>query len=229
MNQVHQGQRSTQPTSVTAPIVLPSDQVDSNMNDAPQEPAHLHTHHVFMTVHVVMGCISHNNTQCFPVTSNWGNTYIALFYIYDANTIWLVSIKNRSKEEPLQAVTEVYTWLTAGGYQPLLHKIDNETSHDIKAFIVSEQVKLKYTLPNMHHTNPAECAVHTWKNHFMAGIAKLPLLFPLAHWCQFTMQSNVMLNMMHPCCLNPLFSTHMRWKGPSCLMPRQWHHSAQRS
>jgi hypothetical protein len=172
-----------QPTSATMPIVLLSDQVDSNMDNAPQEPANIRTHHVFMTVHVVMGHISSDNTGCFPVTSNWGNAYIALFYIYDANAIWSVPIKSRSKEELLRAVTEVYAWLTARGYWPILHKMDNETSHDIESFIALEQVKLQYCPPDMHRTNPAKRAVRTWKNHFMAGLAGLPALFPLAHWC----------------------------------------------
>jgi hypothetical protein len=93
-----------------------------------------------MTVHVFMGRISSNNTGCFLVTSNWGNAYITLFYIYNANAIWSVPIKNRSKEELLPAVTEVYAWLTAWGFWPLLHKMKKETSHDVKAFIALEQV-----------------------------------------------------------------------------------------
>jgi hypothetical protein len=133
-----------QPTSVTAPIVLPSNQLDSNMDDAPQEPENICTHHVFMIVHVIRGCISSNNTKCFLVTSNRENAYIALFYIYNANVI-SVPIMNRSKEELMRDVTEVYAWPTAQGYQPLLHKMDNETSHDIKAFIALEQVKIQYT------------------------------------------------------------------------------------
>ncbi len=132
MNQVCQCLLSTQPTSVTAPIVRPSDQFGSNMDYAPQEPANICTHYVFMTVHVVTGCISSDNTGRFPVTSNRGNAYVALFYIYDANAIWSVPIKNRSKKELLRAITEVYTWLTAWGNWPILHKMDNETSHDVK-------------------------------------------------------------------------------------------------
>ncbi len=85
MNQVRQGQRSTQPTSATAPIVLPFDRVDSNMDDAPQEPANIHTHQVFMMAHIVTGHVSSNNTGCFPVTSNQGNAYVALFYTCNAN------------------------------------------------------------------------------------------------------------------------------------------------
>ena len=116
MNQVRQGQWSTQPTTATALIFLSSNQVNSNMDNVPQELANIRTHHVFMKVHIVMGCISSNNTGHFPVTFNQGNAYIALFYVYDANAIWSVPIKNRSKEELLRAVKEVYAWLTARGY-----------------------------------------------------------------------------------------------------------------
>jgi hypothetical protein len=91
--------------------------------------------------------------------------------------------QNRSKEELLRAVTEVYTWLTARGYWPLLHKMDYEKSHDVEAFILLEQVKLQYCPPDIHRTNPANFFVCTWKNHFTGGIAGLPLLFPPANWC----------------------------------------------
>ncbi len=62
--------------------------------------------------------------------------------MYDPNYIKSVPIKNRSKEELLQAYTEVYAWLTARGYRPLLQKLDNKTSHDVVAFIVAEQVEI---------------------------------------------------------------------------------------
>jgi hypothetical protein len=231
MNQVHQGLRSMQPTSVTTPIVLPPNRVDSNMDDALQEPANICTHHIFMAVHVVTvtGHVSSDNTGHFPVTSNWGNAYVALFYIYNANAIWSVPIKNRSKEELLRAVTEVYAWLTARGYWPILHKMDYETSHDVKKLIALEQVKLQYCPPNMHRTNPVKCVICMWKNHFTAGLAGLPQLFPLAHWCQLMTQSDATLNMMRPCHLNPLLSAHEALEGTFSLMPRQWHCLAWRS
>jgi hypothetical protein len=191
------------------------------MDNAPQELANIRTHQVFMSVHVITGRVSRNNTRCFPMMSNPGNAYIAHFYIYNAYAIWSASIKNRSKEELLRDLTEVYAWLTTGGYWPLLHKMDNETSHDVKAFITLEQVKLQYTPPNMHHTNPAKCVFLTWKNHFTAGIAALPPSFPLAHWCRLMMQSNAMLNMMRPYCLNHLLSVHkvMKWTFLFDAMP----------
>ncbi len=104
-------------------------------------------------------------------------------------------------------------WLTACGYRPLLHKLDNETSHNVKAFIMAEQVKIQYTPPDMHCTNPAKRAVQTWKNHFTAGIAGIPSSFPIANWCRLTPQSNMTLNMMHLCCLNPPLSAHEAMEG----------------
>jgi hypothetical protein len=62
MNQVCHSQQFMQPTPATAPIVLLSDQVDSNMDNSPHELANLHTHHVFTMVHVVTGHVSSNNT-----------------------------------------------------------------------------------------------------------------------------------------------------------------------
>jgi hypothetical protein len=76
-----------------------------------------------------------------------------------------------------------------------------------------EQVKLQYTPLDMHRTNPAKRVVHMWKNHFTSEITGLPTLFPLAHWCCLTMQSNATLNMMRPCHLNPLLSVHKALEG----------------
>ncbi len=178
MNQVHQGLRSMQPTAATTPVVLLFNRVDSNMDKAPQEPANICTHHIFMTVHVVTGRISSDNSGHFPVTSNRGNAYVALFYINNANAIWSVPIKNRSKEELIRAVTEVYAWPTAQGYWPLLHKMDNETSHDVKAFIASEQVKLQYCSPDMHRTNPAKPVVRTCEEPLHGRSPQTPTIVP---------------------------------------------------
>ncbi len=104
-------------------------------------------------------------------------------------------------------------WLTIRSYRPLLHKLDNKTSCSVEAFIAVEQVKIQYTPPDMHCTGPAKRAVHTWKNHCTAGIAGIPSLFSINIWCRLTPQSNMTLNMVHPCCLNPLLSAHKAMDG----------------
>jgi hypothetical protein len=65
----------------------------------------------------------------------------------------------------------------------------------------------------MHRTNPAERAIRTWKNHFLAGIAGLPKSFPIANWCRLTKQCDTTLNMLRPCRQNPLLSAHEALEG----------------
>jgi hypothetical protein len=51
------------------------------MDAVPQEPTKERTHHVFMTIRKVMGSVSSNQSGRFPITSNHGNAYVALFYV----------------------------------------------------------------------------------------------------------------------------------------------------
>ncbi len=64
------------------------------MDAAPQELTNERTYHVFMTIHEVTGSVSSDQSGRFPVTSNRGNAYVALFYVYNPNYIKSVSIKN---------------------------------------------------------------------------------------------------------------------------------------
>ena len=201
MDQIRQGTRSTQPrtTTSTTTATTPHHHIDDHMAEAHQTPLNTRTNHVFMQVHTIDGIISSDQTGRFPITSNRGNAYVVVFYVYDANYIRSIPIKSRSKEELLRAYNEVYEWLTVRGFKPLLHKMDNETSHEVEKFIQGQNTRLQYTPPDMHRTNPAERAIRTWKNHFLAGIAGLPKSFPIANWCRLTKQCDATLNMLCPC------------------------------
>jgi hypothetical protein len=219
-DQVWKGTPSTQPrtpTSATIPTPalhhMPGLHVDDHMAEAPQEPLNAHTNLVFMHIHAMDGVISSNQTGRFPIPSNRGNAYVVVFYIYDANYIRSVPIKSRSKEELLRAYHEIYEWLLRRGFKPLLHKMDNKTSHKVKNIIQAQQTRLQYTPPDMHRTNPAERAIRPWKNHFLAGIAGLPKSFPIANWCRLTKQCNATLNMLRPCRPNPLLLAYEALEG----------------
>jgi hypothetical protein len=144
------------------------------------------TNLIFMQTHDIMDQIYTNQTGRFPVSSNRGHAYLVIFYIYDANFITSISIKNRTKEELLRAYKITYKYLTQRGYKLLLHKMDNKTSNAVEAFIQSQHTTLQYTPPNIHRTNSAERAIRTWKNHFTAGLASLPVTFPIANWYRLT-------------------------------------------
>jgi hypothetical protein len=94
-----------------------------------------------------------------------------------------------------------------------LHKLDSKTSKDAKTFVAIEQTHIQYTPPDIHHTNPAKLAIHTWKNHFIVNMAGLPKSFPIANWCHLTTQCNATLNTLCPCCQNPLLLAHEALEG----------------
>ncbi len=215
LDQIRQGTRSTQPQTPTGATIptMPNLHSDDHMAKAPQAPLNARTNHVFMQIHAIDGVISSDQTGRFPITFNRGNAYVVVFYVYDANYIRSIPIKNRSKEELLRAYNEVYEWLSMRGFKPLLHKMDNKTSHDIEKIIQGQQTRLQYTPPDMHRTNPAERAIRTWKKHFIAGIAGLPKTFPNANWCRLTKQCDATLNMLRPCRQNPLLSAHEALEG----------------
>jgi hypothetical protein len=119
MDQVRQGQCSTKLAASSIPVVLPHNRVDSNMDTPPQQPSNKRTQHIFLAVHDVIGGIASDQTGRFPVTSNRGNSYVALFYVFDPNYIKPLPICNCLKAELLRAYTKVYVWLTARGYRPL--------------------------------------------------------------------------------------------------------------
>ena len=140
------------------------------------------------------GLIDSEQTCCFPHTSNISNKYLAIFYVYDVNALLSVPIKSRAKEELLRSYKKIYSYLEARGFKPKLHKLDNETSTDVKEFITAQQAKYQYTPPGMHWSNAADKDVQTYKNHLTAGIASLPDDFPIAFWDRLTPQGDWSLN-----------------------------------
>jgi hypothetical protein len=91
--------------------------------------------------------------------------------------------------------------------------MDNKTSKDVKEFIESRCTTLQYTPPDIHRTNSAKQAIHTWKNHFTAGIASLPKTFPIANWCCLTNQCGYTINVLCPCRQNPLLLAFEAMEG----------------
>lgn len=120
------------------------------------------------------------------------------FYMVDANYIISYPIKSCHQTELLKAYTYVYQYLQIRRYRPQLHKLDKEASKDIEKSIAQNNTKLKYTPPDIHCTNPAECAIRTWKNHFTA----------IRAWCKDLKQTDITLDMMRPNTQNPNLSAH---------------------
>ena len=107
----------------------------------------------------------------------------------------------------------MYSFFRVRGYRPQLHKLDNETSHDVEDFITDQQAKIQYTPVDMHRTNIAERCIRTWKNHFTSMRAGAPPYFCMANWCRMTDQCDITLNMMRSCTINPRLSAFEVMEG----------------
>jgi hypothetical protein len=121
------------------PRLQPNPTITSNANNLLDDnnalPDHIDeglTNLVFMVIHNITGLVFSNQTGCFPITFNRGHEHLVIFYIYDANFILSVQIKNQTKQELLHAYQITYKYLSSCGFKPRLHKMDNKTSKDVK-------------------------------------------------------------------------------------------------
>jgi hypothetical protein len=126
MDQSRQGQRSTS-SSPPAETTLPPTHDNAAADILPFQIKAGLTHLIFMVIHDITGQVFTDQTGHFPITSNHGHVYLVIFYIYDANFIASVPIKNHTKEELLRACQITYKYLSSRGFKPQLHKMDNET------------------------------------------------------------------------------------------------------
>ena len=60
----------------------------------------------------------------------------------------------------------------------------------------------------MHRTNPAERAIQTWKDHFLAGLASTHPDFPMKEWDRLILQSNISLNLLRASRVHPQISAY---------------------
>ena len=86
--------------------------------------------------------IGHKDLLVTDLTSNLsvlysiGFEYIIVFYVSDANTILVRSIKNRYKYDHFQVYNEIFIYLEKRGILPSIHKIDNECFQEVYALIL---------------------------------------------------------------------------------------------
>ena len=67
--------------------------------------------------------------------------------------------------------------------------------------------------PQIHRRNASECAVRTFKNHFIAGLASTDPNFPLSNWCRILPQAELTLNLLRASRLNPKLSAYAQLEG----------------
>eukprot|EP00957_Ditylum_brightwellii_P065951 5001511-Ditylum_brightwellii.AAC.1 len=114
----------------------------------------------------------------------------------------------------LTVFEEIYEYLTSRGFKPQLNIMDNEASKKVKKAILKTQAKYQLVTPHNHRVNTAERAMHTFKNHFIAGLCSTNLNFPLYLWDLLIQQATLTLNLLHQSRLNPTVLAEHILNGP---------------
>jgi hypothetical protein len=183
-----------------------------------QPPRHITNRQHFVGVETIAfedlkGIIATDLPGRFPTTSGQGNSYVMVMYDYDSNTINAVAIKNRKKESLIKGCNELYEDLKKAGINPVLHRLDNETSADLIREIEAKGMDYQIASPGDHRLNHAEGAIQTFKNHFIAVLYGADSGFPAKQWDQLIKQAVMTLNMCRPSRINPKLSAYQQVWG----------------
>ena len=135
-------------------------------------------------------------TGRFPYRSSRENQYVMVMYHWDTNVILGQALKKRTAKDIVEAWDNLNSQFLKMGYKSNLFIFDNEFYEELRGALQDEQITLQLVTPHMHRNNPAEMAIQTWKEHFLAGLASVQPDFCIAEWDRLIPQSNITLNLL---------------------------------
>jgi hypothetical protein len=103
----------------------------------------------------------------------------------------------------------MYEDIQEAGINPLLHRLDNETSKELIEEIKNIELRYQIASPGDHQLNHAERAIQTFKNHFIAILYGTGSGFPAKQWDRLIGQAVMTLNMCRPSRINPKLSAYL--------------------
>jgi hypothetical protein len=184
--------RKNQQTTKTKPLPPSAADDDCFPSKSPIE----RSHHCYATIMEPTSQIYTDQTGKFITPSSNGNNYLMIVYDYDSNHIFAEPFKTRTALSILKAYKTVHTRLYTAGLWPKLQRLDNECSNILKEYLRAEAINFQLVPPHSHRRNAAECAVRTYKNHFMAGLCSLDPDFPLHLWDRLVPHLLLTLNLL---------------------------------
>jgi hypothetical protein len=141
--------------------------------------------------------------------------YIFVAYIYDLNAIILQPMPSCIDALFIAAFSEVFAILCACNYQPALRNLmDNEYSKAVEKHIQANKMDIQLVPPHNHRVNTAECAIATFKEHFVTNLRSVDKLCPLQLWDNFLPQVKLTLNLLHFSYRNSCVSANQELYSP---------------
>jgi hypothetical protein len=133
----------------------------------------------------------------------------------DGNLILQQALKSKSDCHQIAAYNAIMTRLAARGLSVDLQILNNKASAKYKEAITFKwNTKFQLVPPDMHCQNRAECAILTFKDHFLAILAGINSAFPPYLWDLLLPQTAFTLNLLRQATLNPRISAWEFFQGP---------------
>ena len=102
-----------------------------------------------------------DQTGRFPIALSNGYKYCFVSYAFDANTILVEPIKNRSVGELVRAHNTIIQFLKQKGYKSNMYYLYNEAPQSIKAYDTNNNIKYQLVPPFSHKRNAAKRSIRT--------------------------------------------------------------------
>ena len=100
-------------------------------------------------------------------------------YEYDSSTILIHPMKNRTAAEITNAFPVLHKCLCRVVLKPQFDKLNNEPPEKLITKITDKNVEHQLVFPHSHRRDPAERAIRTFKNYFIAALCSTDPNFPM--------------------------------------------------
>ena len=81
------------------------------------------------------------------------------------------ALRDQTDNSLQEAFEDVYSYLASKGFKPKLNIMENQCSGRIQKYITLQGADIQPVNPDDHQVNAVERAIHTWKNHYVAGLS----------------------------------------------------------
>ena len=208
LDRTRQGQQSTQAAAIPSAAISLEDEEKDSAFDVGGADSQDGTSDIFTKLVTSTDVNASDLTGRFPITSRGGFSYflVSVFNGY----IHAEMMRSRTKAEYVQAFRATLKFFKEkGGAQPMVQRLDNEKSDDLKTFFAEEaKVKVEFVAPGNHRANLAERAIRDFKNHVIAVLSSTDPSFPIELFDELMPQIELTLNHLRPCKHKPSVSAY---------------------
>jgi hypothetical protein len=107
-----------------------------------------------------------------------GNVCFLVVCHYESNAILALPISGFNNNTIFAAYKTQFKFLESKGDKIKLNVMDNQRTKQIKKILTANNCYLLLVEPHNHCVNAAECAIQTFKDHFISSLAMIDSIFP---------------------------------------------------